>query len=164
MLRLTIPAGSYNSATSQNCNHKVWTSGPNHSRGRAGVPPTMKFMSPVAQDWGPFQIWCLTHRFPVHLTLRSWLTCCCSVSGSFSPNPRLVSAGMCASRSFTLGYLTLDDLGQAMNSLWVSVSSSSNRDNDSKHFIWFLWGLNEIIYVKCLSQHPHIANVQKCYY
>lgn len=56
MLRLTITAGSYNSATLQNYNRKVWTSGPNHSRGRAGVPPTMKFMSPAAQDWGPFQV------------------------------------------------------------------------------------------------------------
>ena len=35
----------------------------------------------------------------------------------FSPNPRLVSAGICAAGSFTLDYLTLDGLGQVMNSL-----------------------------------------------
>ena len=155
-------AGSQESATSQNCNHRVWTSAPNHPRGRAGAPPAMKLRSPTAQDWDPSQVWCLTHQFPVHLALRSLLTCYCSGSVSFPLNQRLVPAGMCAFRSFTLDYSTLDDLGQVVNSLWASVSSSSNRDNDSKYFIWFLWELNEIMYVKCLLQHPHVANIQKC--
>ena len=56
MLRLMVSAGSYNSATSQNWNHKVWTSGPSQPRGSAGVPPTVKLMSPTAQGGGPFQV------------------------------------------------------------------------------------------------------------
>lgn len=63
--------------------------------------------------------------------------CYCSVSVSFPLNESLVPASVCAFSSFTCDYSILDACGQ-VNSLWASVSSASNRDNDSKHFIWFL--------------------------
>lgn len=117
MLRLKIGAGSCNSATSQNCHHRVWTSAPSHPKGRAGLTPTMLIVSPIAQDWGFSQVLYVAHQFTGQLPLIRLLTCYCSDCVRFPLNDRLVPAGMRAFRLFTLDYLTLDDHGQSINSL-----------------------------------------------
>lgn len=101
MLTLMVSAGSYNSATSPNGNHKVWTSGPNHPE-EGLVFPNHEAYEPHSSRLGAVpESDVLTPWFPVRSTekLAHLLLLCL---WKFHPNQELVSAGMCAAGSFLL--------------------------------------------------------------